>query len=100
MSNQLLNLLLVLKVSMDIQVTEEELKKKLERVLEIPKEYFKIVDDYTSNLDDLHSITYSSSDRLLFRDDQKYTINLERILKADEDQITIYFLDPDAKEVC
>lgn len=73
-------------------MTEEELKKKLEPYLNIPKDFFKVVD---LSVDECNS--YSISEKL--REDQKYSICLERVIQPDEVKMDIYFLKMDSPEV-
>lgn len=80
------------KVTIDETMTEEELKKKLEIYINIPKDFFKLVD---LSVDECH--LYSALEK--FKDDQKYSICLERVIQPDEVKMDIYILKMDSPDV-
>lgn len=73
---------------MDYKITEDDLKEKLESVLNIPKDYFKLAKFVAET-----ACSYTSSHKVEFKEDQKYSICLGRIRNPNELKLDVYRLD-------
>ncbi|XP_001599376.2 ubiquitin carboxyl-terminal hydrolase 47 [Nasonia vitripennis] len=79
----------LLKISVDYRIKEDELKEKLESSLNIPKDYFKLTEFVAED-----ACSYSSSrNKLVLKEDQKYSICLGRICNSNELKLDVYRLD-------
>ncbi|XP_023248211.1 ubiquitin carboxyl-terminal hydrolase 47 isoform X2 [Copidosoma floridanum] len=73
-------------VTKDKEMTEYELKERLEPYIKVPKNYFKVT------VSPPDSPYCSQPGVTVFRDDRKYTITLGRVLQPNENSIEIFAL--------